>query len=218
MDKIFEQYIDKDYKVFSEKLIPNSNILGIRAKDLSLIAKEYIKNNDYSILEKELFYHEEKMVYMLILSHLKDMNLVYEKLDKLVPQIDNWAICDSLNHVKKIRKNRELFHGLIDKYKNSKNEFEVRFVLIILLFHYMEEEYLDEIFEIMESVNTYSYYAKMGLAWLLSECFVKYRDYTIKRISGLKIDDYSFNKGIQKIRESYRVSDSDKEYLKSLKR
>ena len=217
MDKIFEKYINNSHKEFSDKLIPNSNILGIKNGDLRLIAKEYISNNDLSILDREHTYHEEKMVYMYILSYLKDPNMVYKYLDLMVPNINNWAVCDCLMNIKMIRKNRELFHNLIIKYKNSDREFEVRFVLI-MLFHYMDSKYLDEIFEIIESVKTNDYYSRMGLAWLICECFIKFRDYTLSRFKDLKVDTFSYNKAISKICDSFRVTDSDKELLKNLRR
>jgi len=217
-NNIFDKYIDKDYKEFQDKLIPNSNILGIRMPKLKEIAKELVKNNDLSLLDSDLYYHEEKITYMLMLSNIKDINIVHDKLDLMVPKIDNWAVCDSLMNIKIIRKNRDYFYDLIEKYRYSKKEFEVRFVLIMLFSHYMDESYLDTIFDVIESVNTDNYYSKMGLAWLLCECFIKYRDYTLKRFKDLKIDNFSFNKAIDKIRDSYRVSDIDKSYLKSLKR
>lgn len=217
MDKIFEKYINNSYKKFSDKLIPNSNILGIKSGDLRIIAKEYISNNDLSILDRELIYHEEKMVYMYILSYLKDYNMVYKYLDLMVPNINNWAVCDCLMNIKIIRKNRKLFHNLISKYKDSDKEFEVRFVLI-MLFHYMEEEYLPEIFEIIENVKTNAFYSKMGLAWLICECFIKFRDYTLARFKNLNIDTFSYNKAISKICDSYRVTGEDKELLKQLRR
>ncbi len=217
MDKIFEKYINNSHKEFSDRLIPNSNILGIKNGDLRLIAKEYINNNDYSILDRKLDYHEEKMVYMYMLSYMKDPNLIYKYLDKMVPEINNWAVCDCLMNIKIIRKNRDLFYKFIEKYKNSDKEFEVRFVLI-MLFHYMDSKYLSNIFEIIESVKTNDYYSRMGLAWLIAECFIKFRDYTYNRFKDLKIDDFSYNKAISKICDSYRVSDSDKEALKKIRR
>ena len=217
IDEKFLKYIEKDYKEFSDKLIPNSNILGIRSNNLKLIAKEYVKENDLSLLDKELTYHEEKLVYMFILSNLKDINLIYDKLDKMVPLIDNWAVCDSLMNIKIIRKNREFFYPLINKYKSSKKEFEVRFSLI-MLFHYMDEKYLDDIFNIIESVNTDNYYSKMGLAWLICECFIKFRDYTMNKIKDLKVDNFFFYISIDKIRDSFRVTEEDKILLKSYKR
>ena len=82
----------------------------------------------------------------------------------------------------------------------------------------MIEEYLDEIFDIAETISANDYYAKMGLAWLLSECYIKFRDYTLTRFTNLKIDNFSYNKAISKICDSYRVSKEDKDYLKTLRR
>ena len=195
MDKIFEKYIDKDYKLFQEKLIPNSNILGIRAKNLSLIAKEYIKNNDYSLFDKELFYHEEKMVYMLMLSHIRDMKLVYDKLDKLIPQIDNWAICDSLNHLKRIKNNRDMY-----------------------LFHYMDSMYLNEIFNTLKNIHLDAYYSNIGAAWLLSECYIRYPKETYVFLKEANLSDFVINKAISKVNDSFRVDDESKGNLKLLRR
>jgi hypothetical protein len=82
----------------------------------------------------------------------------------------------------------------------------------------MDEKYLDDIFNILESVNTDNYYSKMGLAWLICECFIKFRDYTMNKIKDLKVDNFSYNKAIDKIRDSFRVTEEDKILLKSYKR
>ncbi|MGM9970582.1 MAG: hypothetical protein ACI35S_09335 [Anaeroplasma sp.] len=58
----------------------------------------------------------------------------------------------------------------------------------------------------------------MAVAWLLCECFIKYRDKTLNYLYYSKIENWTFNKGIQKMLESYRVSDNDKIMLRGLKR
>ena len=45
--------------------------------------------------------------------------MVYDYLDKIVPDINNWAVCDTIHNIKIIKKNRDLFYNLILKYKNS---------------------------------------------------------------------------------------------------
>lgn len=217
MDEVFLQYIDEEYKSFSEKLIPNSKILGVRSDNLKLIAKEYARSN-LAYFNSNLEYHEEKMVYMLMLSHIKDIKMIYDNLDKFVPQINNWAICDSLMHIKIIRKNRDYFMPLILKYRYSKNEFEARFAIMMLLSHYMEEEYLDLMIETLENLNNNTYYTEMAAAWLICEIFIKHRDYIYDKFKDLKVTKFVFNKSIQKIKESYRVSKEDKDYLNTLKR
>ncbi|MCR5350462.1 MAG: DNA alkylation repair protein [Acholeplasmatales bacterium] len=217
MDEIFKQYIDLEYKSFSLKIVPNTKILGIRSDNLKLIAKEYASNN-LAYFNSNLEYHEEKMVYMFMLSYIKDVDLIYDKLDEFVPKIENWAQCDALLNIKRIKKNRDKFMPLVKKYRYSSREFESRFALIMLLSHYMDEEYLDFIFETIENLKSDKYYTEMAAAWLICECFIKHRDYTYKRFKDLKVSKFIFNKAIQKIKESYRVSLEDKEYLKTLKR
>jgi len=217
MELDLKKYIDINYKKFSEKLIPNSKILGIRSNDLKSIAKYNVKNNiDY--FNKDFIYHEEIMIYMYMLSYIKDISIIYKELDNIVPKFINWAQVDSLLNIKMISKNRDYFLPLIYKYRFSDKEFEVRFSLIMLLSHYMDSNYLDLIFETINNIKIDSYYSNMAASWLIAECFIKYRDYTRNKFKELKVNKFIFNKSISKICDSFRVDTSDKEYLKSLRR
>ena len=89
---------------------------------------------------------------------------------------------------------------------------------VLILDYYIEEDYLDMIFELCDKYNTNDYYVNMAVAWLISICYIKYPGITIKYIKNNKLDDFTHNKAIQKIRESYRVGREDKDYLNSLKR
>ena len=57
----------------------------------------------------------------------------------------------------------------------------------------------------------------MAIAWLLSVCFIKYRANTLELLKSKKLSPFVQNKTISKIRESYRVSDEDKELVNKLK-
>ena len=58
----------------------------------------------------------------------------------------------------------------------------------------------------------------MAISWLLCEIFINFKEETIKYLETCKLNDFIINKAIQKIRESYRVSKYDKEYLLKFKR
>ena len=85
--------------------------------------------------------------------------------------------------------------------------------------HFMDDKHIDEILNILnkEKPSNY-YYANMAKAWLISVCYVKYRDKTLSFIKNNELDEFTHNKAIQKIIESYRVSTEDKTYLKTLKK
>lgn len=213
-----KKYQDADYLKFNSKLIPGIKSIGVKTPYLKEIAKELVKNNELSFFNESHLYHEEWMIHMYMLSFIKDKEIVYKELDKIVPIINNWAMCDSLMNIKLIKKNREYFYKLINKYKKSNNEFEIRFVMVMLLNHYMDINYLKDTFNILDNTDTDKYYSRMAMSWLLAECIIHFRTETFNYLNNTKVDDWTFNKAIQKACESFRVSDEDKILLKSMKR
>ena len=57
----------------------------------------------------------------------------------------------------------------------------------------------------------------MGIAWLMSVAYIKYKEKTLVYIVNLK-DDFIYNKTLSKIIESNRISKEEKEFIKSLKK
>lgn len=69
----------------------------------------------------------------------------------------------------------------------------------MLLAYYVEEKYLKDIFKICEQIKSDEYYVKMAKAWLLSVCYVKFKDETYKFLEKTNLDDWTVNKSIQKL-------------------
>ena len=125
-----KKYQDDEYKKFTSALKVN-NLLGVRNPILKNIAKEMVKNNDYvSFLNEKHTYHEENMIHMYILSFIKDKEFVYNELDKFVPNLDNWAVCDSLLNIKLIDKNRVIFIVLLINIKIVIRNLKLDFLLL----------------------------------------------------------------------------------------
>lgn len=59
---------------------------------------------------------------------------------------------------------------------------------------------------------------KMAVAWAISICLIKYYDKTIQYLKQSRLDNWIYNKAIQKAIESYRISESQKEYLRKIKK
>ena len=127
----------------------------------------------------------------------------------------NDTFCSSLKITKK---NMDRMHTFILDNLKSKNPWRKRFSIVMLMDYYLSEEYLDEIFDICDTIKDDEYYYKMAVAWLLSMCFVKFRDRTMAYFTNCNLDDFTYNKALQKTRESLRVSKEDKETLKEMKR
>ena len=123
-----------------------------------------------------------------------------------------------ISSMKQLKKDKKYFN-LSKKYIKSNQEFIGRVGYIIMMDHFMNDQHIDEILSILnqEKLSSY-YYVNMAKAWLISVCYVKYRNKTLAFIKNNHLDKFTYNKAIQKIIESYRVSKEDKEYLKTLKK
>ena len=218
---------DKKYLEFSQSINMHNQEhkqIGVRIPLIRNYAKELSKKYDLEFLINNIDeeYYEELMLKGILIGSYKDIN--YEELEKyiniFVPKIYDWAICDSFcNSLKVVKKyKKEIWRLLNTKYLKSKNEFEVRFALVMILNYYIEDEYIEKIYEIINNVKLDEYYVKMANAWLISYCVIKYYDRTYKFLKEeSKVDKWTYNKGIQKSIESFRITKEEKLKLKELK-
>ena len=58
----------------------------------------------------------------------------------------------------------------------------------------------------------------MAVAWAISVCYVKFEKETMELLLDNMLDDFTYNKSLQKITESYRVTKEDKARIRSMKR
>ena len=212
---------DKKFIDFNKKLIfTKYEILGIKVPNMRKIAKEISKTDIISFLNNvENNTYEEVMIEGLTISYIKDVDLCLKYFNKFINKIDNWSICDTcISSMKIVNKNKELFLRQIKKYIKSKDEYVVRVGVVLLLDYYIEDSYIDLVFDMINSINREEYYINMAIAWLVSVCFVKYRNKTFKYLKDNKLNKFTYNKSIQKIIESYRVSIEDKDVLRNMKR
>ena len=212
---------DTKYKEFHSKLTTTKyEILGIRVPIQRKIANSISKGDIVSFLTcSENNYYEEVMIKGFVIAKIKEKELLLHYLDDYVSLIDNWAICDGFcNSLKIVESDKEFWFSYFTNYLKSEEEFHIRVGLIVLLSFYVSEEYLEKIFSWIDQITLDKYYVNMGIAWLLCECFTKYRSITLDYLLKSKVNTFTFNKTISKIRDSYRVSKEDKDYLNTLKR
>jgi len=209
---------EEKYKDFQQKIIPNKKIIGIKTNILKKIAKEIYKGNykDFlSIIENN--YYEENLLYGLILTNIKDINILLPYLNKYVLIIDNWASCDlTISNLKIVKNNKEIFFTYILDNINNNHSYTRRFGYVLLLNCYIEKEYLNKIFKLCNIPNN-DYYVNMSIAWLISMCYIKYKDETLNYLNNNKLNKFTYNKTIQKIIESNQVSKEEKNILKTMK-
>ena len=140
-------------------------------------------------------------------------------IESFVPKIDDWAICDSFcNTLKFVNKNKEIMWEFIQSYLKSYNEFEIRFAVVIILNYYITEDYIDLVLKTLDNIKHDGYYVKMAVAWAISMCFIKFEEKTMAYLKDNSLDDFTYNKSLQKICESLRIDKNTKELIKSMKR
>ena len=218
-----EKESDKDYQKFSSSLLPNvNNVLGVRLPILRKLAKELFKENKFKsfLSEKNHKYMEEYMLKGILIGLLKEpISEILNYIRLFVPNIDNWAVCDTFcNSLKFTKYNLKEVWVFLQPYFESSSEYEIRFAYVMLLNYYLCDEYIDKVLFLIDKFKDDRYYAKMSVAWLISICYIKYPSKTEQYLKKSNIDKWTYNKSIQKICESLKVDKRTKTKLKGMKK
>ncbi len=209
-----KRHAEPELASFHGRLIkqPPERLLGVRTPIMRKIAKTV------SVEEVLAFpddYYEVTFIKLTAISYLPYEQLI-EYLDRAIPLITNWALCDSFKP-KCIAKNKADFLQYVDRYYKMGTEFSIRFALVTLLGFYVEKDYLSFIFERLRKTDCSAYYVHMAAAWLTAEILVKHYDDGVAFLRERALDQKTYNKSIQKAIESYRLTNEQKEFLKTLK-
>ncbi|WP_156889724.1 DNA alkylation repair protein [Paenibacillus harenae] len=213
---------DEKYRKFSSALIPNiDNVLGVRLPELRKLAKQIAKGDWRTYLEQaENDYFEEVMLQGMVIGCVKtDIEEILRFTAAFVPRIDNWSVCDSFcAGLKAVKTNRRRVWEFLQPYLASEQEYEIRFGVVMLLDYYIEEEYIDRVLELLDHTKRDRYYVRMAVAWAISVCFVKLPERTTAYLESCALDDFTYNKALQKITESYRADPETKQRIRGMKR
>lgn len=215
---------DKKYQEFQKKLCPGTeSIIGIRVPILRNYAKELLKKYDLKELMENINdnYQEEIMLQGMLIGRAKeDFDIIIKYVKAFIPKIETWAVCDTFcTGLKITKKHKDEMWKFIQKYLKSKKEFEVRFGVVMILDYFIDEEHLEDNFKIFNSIKLDKYYVQMAVAWAISICLIKYYDRTVKYLQEeANLDNFTYNKSIQKAIESYRITDEQKDFLRKMKK
>lgn len=219
-EQLFE-LADTRYRDFSASLTPGAGkMIGVRIPQLRVMAREIARGDWRTWLEEaEDEYFEEKMLRGMVISYAKCPP--EEKLQwtgRFVPTIDNWAVCDCFCWRLKAAERGPMWR-FIQPYFSSQAEYEVRFAVVMALGNFVDEEHLDFLLERLGAVRHDAYYVRMGIAWAVSVCYVKFPERTEEwLLDGCPLGDWTYNKALQKIVESLRVTPETKARIKTMKR
>ena len=212
---------DLKYRDMQIKIIPTvepESVIGVRTPELKSIAKDILKDGNYKGFLEELphRYFEENQLHAFIISGIKDLNECMEDLETFLPYVDNWATCDQMSP-KIFRKHKDVLFSHIKEWVNSEKTYTVRFGVGMLMEHFLDDDFDPKFLKWVAKIRSEEYYLNMMVAWFFATALAKQYEVTLPFIEKRVLDAWTHNKTIQKAIESYRITDEQKAYLKTLK-
>ncbi len=212
---------DLKYREFHSKLMPTVDsdlVIGVRTPELRRFAKAFIKTDmaeEFLTLLPHKYY-EENNLHAFLLCEIGDYSELIRKLNEFLPYVDNWATCDMMRP-KVFRKHPTELLTEIEKWMQSDEPYTVRFGIEMLMIHFLDEKFDPAFPERVSRVKSDEYYVKMMVAWYFATALAYRYDAILPYFKNKILDEWTHNKAIQKAIESYRITDEQKGYLKTLK-
>ena len=212
---------DKDYALMQARIIPTvsqDRIIGVRTPALRDFAKRLHKDQDIGAFLSYLphQYFDEDQLHAFVISLEKDFGKCIAEVDAFLPFIDNWATCDQLSP-KAFKKEPEKLIPYIQIWIKSDKTYTVRFAIGLLMQHFLDANFDTKYADMVAEVRSEEYYVNMMIAWYFATALAKQYELVLPYLEHKRLDTWAHNKAIQKSIESYRITDEQKAYLKTLK-
>ncbi len=212
---------DKDYALLQAKIIPAvpaDRIIGVRTPALRALARRLYNGKDTEAFLSCLPhpYFDEDQLHAFVISLEKDFGKCVAEVDAFLPFVDNWATCDQLSP-KAFQKEPEKLLPHIHAWLRSGKTYTVRFAIGMLMQHFLGENFDISYADSAASVRSEEYYVNMMIAWYFATALAKQYDLILPYLEEKRLEDWVHNKAIQKSVESYRITEEQKAYLKTLK-
>ena len=212
---------DAGYRDFHAALMPTVDktlVIGVRMPALRALAKE-LKGTELAadfMAALPHKYYEENNLHAALIGHIRDFDACIAAVERFLPYVDNWATCDMMNP-RALAKDKAALLERIRLWLQSGHTYTVRFGMEMLMNHFLEEDFREEYPALVASVQSEEYYVRMMQAWYFATALAKQYEAAVTYLEQRRLGAWVHNKTIQKARESFRVSQEQKEYLKSLK-
>lgn len=223
IQEILYRHQDQEYGDFLAKLVPTlprEAFIGIRTPEFKKILKEVHTEleNEIESFMKTLphQFQEENTLHAILVCEIKDYDECVSALEKFLPYVNNWAISDGIKP-KAFNKNHDKLIIKISQWIKDDAPYTKRVAMLFIMKFFLTEDFKPEYLSWAAQIRSDEYYVNMMTAWLFAEALVKQWDSAIEFIKTKQLDPWTHNKAIQKARESFRITDEQKEYLKSLR-
>lgn len=220
--ELFKENSSKKYDDFNSKII-NSGVetIGCTVPFVRGVAKKHFADIKEAAALPVHKYFEVDLLRGIAISGCK---VPFEEkkayLTDFAQTIENWAVCDC-SAVKVPQAEKQEYFDYFCGLCRSDTPFVCRYGVVNLLANFLDEQHIDGVFSVISQISVYgSYYVDMAVAWLVATAMVHCRDKTVNFMEGegrSVLNAFTYNKALQKMRDSFRVSAEDKEWSKKLK-
>lgn len=213
---------DAAYAAFIAKLTPGfppSHLIGVRVPLLRTIARSFAKEEAASqrfLSHLPHSYYEEDMLHGMLISLVKDYDRCLDLIDRFLPYVDNWAVCDTLSPKVFAKHKAQLLENIL-RWSSSSHTYTCRFGLRMLMTHFLDDSFSADFLEIPAAIRSEEYYVKMMVAWFFATALAKQWEATLPYLENRQLDPWTHRKTIQKAIESYRIPPERKDYLRTLR-
>lgn len=212
---------DEGYRAFTVKLNPTvapDSIIGVRLPAIRALAKELRGTQEAAgfLMTLPHIYLEENHLHSFLLCEIRDFDTAVSEIERFLPYVDSWAVCDSIR-IKAFKKNPEQLLPHIDRWIADNHTYTIRCGILNLMNLFLDGRFDAAYLEKVAAVRSDEYYVNMMIAWYFATALAKQYEATVPYIENRRLDRWTHNKAIQKAIESYRVSDEQKTYLRTLR-
>lgn len=212
---------DNGYREGSRKLNPTvdpDTIIGVRIPALRALAKELKGSEEAARFRSTLphRYFEEYQLHAFLIGPIKDFDEALYETERLLPYLNSWALTDSMR-LKAFDKAPEKLLPHIERWLQSAHPYTVRYGILCLMNLFLDDRFVAVYPDLVAAVHSEEYYVRMMQAWYFATALAKQYDAALPYLTEHRLDKWVHNKTIQKAIESYRITDEQKVYLRTLR-
>jgi 3-methyladenine DNA glycosylase AlkD len=222
-----------EYARFNKKIVnTQKRLIGVRTPDMRRLAKS-MANGKFPVgsgglaepmgaeaiagfmnaMDTEIYEHVFLAGLLINYAKLTDgerTGLAREYLK----HADSWALIDLFAEKMKSY-DRGIWWKFAVECLASREEYTVRYGVVVLMANYLDDEYIDRVFAEMRKVAHDGYYVRMGMAWLYADAAVPYYEKTLGEMECESLSLWTRRKALTKMLESYRFTTEQKEEIKA---
>ena len=194
----------------------------MRLPELRALARRLAREGaeDYLVRAADASFEERLLQGMVIGYARMDDTVRRAALERFLPKIDSWSVCDSACVTCRFfAQAPDVWFDWLAALTRRPEEFQVRFGLVSLLDHFVRPgpESARRVLAVCAEVRHEAYYARMANAWAIAECAAVIPDEVVCLLQNGGLDDFTRKMAVRKACESFRVSAEDKARLRALR-